>query len=710
MTNTNSENFFERLVLAVFVGTIVAAFAESHRQPMAWVFELPCAASLAFRIKHLHPRLRSWTAYLSWVFVGFTVVLGLILMAYPVLSAQTATRLNLRTGYSLGVFSTLFLLGTRVWSPASTLFPATLGLFVVAGFNPSAPLRSELAVAGAAMFGYLATGRYTSLVGNRRASVALRRVMRMALSALATFVIAWGIIRLLPWAQTQVEQATFHLYSTQSTHYSSLSLHSRLGVLEELKLSTKVVMRVWSTRPQKLRGRVFTQFDGLSWHARELAADNVSPAPPGLRLNESMAGWFDAIPGTLFVVPGSDPKLAAEPGVIRTKVVQEVSNDGMLLSPGNKLLVRVPVTYLRIDAFEGLTPPLSSSIEIYGVANRRTGDIVQPGAASKSMIMQCEALLEDTDPRLKELAARLASGARGREELICRTVSYLQEECHYSLNVGKFHSRQPVAEFLFEKKKGYCEYFASAAAVLLRLQGVPTRYVTGFSIQEGNKQAGHYVVREADAHAWIEAYLPDTGWLEVDPTPEAEYQALHANLKGGGLDEAIEWAKAEFAEVWVLFQQGDWLAAFRWFGGQVKSLFRLVFVERFGLTLLFLALVAVATVGVLRWRKFSPRGRAPRVSRAEVSPVATELAELIFRLDDMWARQGVGRPASRAPLEHLNNLSPQKISPEVLAASRKAVEYCYRGCFGNARVEPAEVQELERSLERASRLGPRNKV
>ena len=80
--------------------------------------------------------------------------------------------------------------------------------------------------------------------------------------ATATFLTAWGIIRLLPWAQTEVEQATFQHYMAATTHYSMFSPDSTLGDIARLKLSKKVVMRVWSSRPQKLRGRVFTVFNG----------------------------------------------------------------------------------------------------------------------------------------------------------------------------------------------------------------------------------------------------------------------------------------------------------------------------------------------------------------------------------------------------------------------------------------------------------------
>src|SRR5262249_33231350 len=112
------------------------------------------------------------------------------------------------------------------------------------------------------------------------------------------------------------------------------------------------------------------------------------------------------------------------------------------------------------------------------------------------------------DPRLLALAESLSAGRPPPPTRVARTLDYLAGACRYSLDVGAFTSTQPVAEFVFVKKRGYCEYFASAAALLLRLQGVPTRYVTGFSMDAAERVGEQYVVRESDAHAWIEAWIP----------------------------------------------------------------------------------------------------------------------------------------------------------------------------------------------------------
>jgi protein-glutamine gamma-glutamyltransferase len=75
-------------------------------------------------------------------------------------------------------------------------------------------------------------------------------------------------------------------------------------------------------------------------------------------------------------------------------------------------------------------------------------------------------------------------------------------------------------EFLFHTHKGYCQHFAGAAALLLRVAGIPTRVVVGFATGEQVNQ-DTWAVRDEDAHAWIEVYFPSVGWVPFNPTPSA---------------------------------------------------------------------------------------------------------------------------------------------------------------------------------------------
>jgi Transglutaminase-like enzymes, putative cysteine proteases len=94
---------------------------------------------------------------------------------------------------------------------------------------------------------------------------------------------------------------------------------------------------------------------------------------------------------------------------------------------------------------------------------------------------------------------------------------YLEADKQYSLSVSKPDGN--VAEsFLFEMDAGYCVYYASTMAVMLRTQGIPTRFVTGYTPGQRIDSNTH-VVRGLNSHAWVEVYFPDTGWVRFDPTP-----------------------------------------------------------------------------------------------------------------------------------------------------------------------------------------------
>jgi len=91
-------------------------------------------------------------------------------------------------------------------------------------------------------------------------------------------------------------------------------------------------------------------------------------------------------------------------------------------------------------------------------------------------------------------------------------------EFAYTLDVSPTAGMEPVEDFLFVRRRGHCEYFASAMVVLLRCVGVPARLVNGFKVTEYNPIARYYVVRQSDAHSWVEAYLEPDGWRTFDPS------------------------------------------------------------------------------------------------------------------------------------------------------------------------------------------------
>jgi transglutaminase-like putative cysteine protease len=123
------------------------------------------------------------------------------------------------------------------------------------------------------------------------------------------------------------------------------------------------------------------------------------------------------------------------------------------------------------------------------------------------------------DPRVPRLAAQIAASADNDFDEAAAIEIYLRTRFGYTLELPRSTPKDPIANFLFERKRGHCEYFASSMAVMLRTLGIPSRVVTGFRSDEFNDLTGNYIIRAKDAHAWVEAYFPGYGWRMFDPTP-----------------------------------------------------------------------------------------------------------------------------------------------------------------------------------------------
>jgi hypothetical protein len=211
--------------------------------------------------------------------------------------------------------------------------------------------------------------------------------------------------------------------------------------------------------------------------------------------------------------------------------------------------------------------------------------------------------------------------------------------------------------------------------------------VSGFNVRDDSVAAGGYVVREADAHAWIEAWLPARGWVEFDPTPSAQYAELHGKRRQGTLTAWLEGIRGVLAETLARLRSGDWRATGLWL--------------RPGMTVL-LGLAAVATLGygLLRTRR-RRRARVSDVAHTERLP--PELAGLLSALDAAWADSGHRRPAWRGLRDHLEALPAGSLDATLNAACADAADAFYRARFGGRAASAAELADLRSRLDPKSR-------
>ncbi len=157
---------------------------------------------------------------------------------------------------------------------------------------------------------------------------------------------------------------------------------------------------------------------------------------------------------------------------------------------------------------ESFIPQVSE--ELLRAAGRATPDFIQ---------QRYTQLPPDLPERIYALTRNLTSTAATPYDEALAIESYLRANYPYTLEVGMPPAGVDVADyFLFELKKGYCDYYATAMVVMARSVGLPARLVMGYASGTYNPTAAEYIVSAADAHAWVEVYFPGTGWVEFEPT------------------------------------------------------------------------------------------------------------------------------------------------------------------------------------------------
>jgi len=266
-------------------------------------------------------------------------------------------------------------------------------------------------------------------------------------------------------------------------------------------------------------------------------------------------------------------------------------------------------------------------------------------------------------PRTRELARTLTAGLTNPYDQAMAIKAWLGNNLRYTLVLADPGRQEPVDFFLFDRKKGHCEYFASAFAVLARAAGIPTRQVNGFLGGEWNEYQGYVAVRAGDAHSWDEVFFPGAGWVTFDPTPAADLDVLGRG--GAGWTERLgrfldtmrfHWNK------WVIeYDLASQLALFKQVGGVFETAAGAAKrgVVAIGRSLYadwpIWLLAATPLAGWLWWRRrrhqpVFPRLRSRPRPRVPVSQIYDEVARQL-------ARAGAPRDAATTPRELAQTLA-----------------------------------------------------
>jgi protein-glutamine gamma-glutamyltransferase len=505
------------------------------------------------------------------------------------------------------------------------------------------------------------------------------------------------------------------------TNYSTgFSDRVQLGGIGEIQQSNAVVMHIQIDGDKKgqyalhWRGVSLADFDGLNW----------SNPPRQYVLPRNPDGSF-TIPGfSQGATQNSIDRTRAgwEPGrVIHYRVLMEpIGTNVFFLAPWAR---RVAGVYRRLQIDSGgavSNYDAQGGVGIYEADSdisqpsaallRRAGNFVPPFAAGYLQ-------RPELDPRIPQLAEQISSSASNNYDKAAAIEKYLKTHYGYTLQLLRSPVADPLANFLFERKQGHCEYFASSMAVMLRTLGIPARIVNGFRSSEFNDITGQYVIRARDAHSWVEAYFPGYGWITFDPTP------------GGTMGSVQGWdrialyldAAASFWREWVVSYDSShqYLLGHSMVSGTRSNLDRL----RMKARLLYLRMLNWArrtrrdVAGThSRWlwtslmaaallMTLANLGRISRVIRVkrltdhpERSP---EQAATIWyqRMIRNLARRGVEKPRSTTAQEFLSTIDDTRLRAQVQLFS----EAYESARFGNSAEDAKKLPQLFDEVESAGK-------
>jgi hypothetical protein len=401
----------------------------------------------------------------------------------------------------------------------------------------------------------------------------------------------------------------------------------------------------------KWRGAALSRFDGRRWSEPPLQGRTI-PAVRGYveiadlsqrsrrdggrliyRVDVQNSGT-----GTLFI--------AGIPEFVNADVGK------LLLTPEGSLRVLAPTgESLRYEVSAHSGPPLPSPLT----------------SAERGRYLD----LPPLDIRIYSLARQWSGDGQPLDRAV-RIQRHLQRDFKYALDGPERPARDPLADFLFVRKQGYCEYFASAMAVMLRAEGIPSRVATGFQNGYFNDVSGLYVVRASDAHAWVEGWIDGRGWTTFDPTPPGPSPRSGLFSRLNMYLDAADHAWQEWVVSYDLTHQVAMAARFEaalrswnrpgaspsqsWIGLVDGAPSWAVAV----LTLLLFTTVLVI-FGPRHWRAWRRNVRLRRIIRSGGSP--SDAGVLYERMLEILARRGFQKPPWFTPTEFARHLPAEEHLP-----------------------------------------------
>ena len=500
----------------------------------------------------------------------------------------------------------------------------------------------------------------------------------------------------------------FSRAATPALLLSGFTESVQLGDIGQVKLSSAVVMHAKRVSGPafdtlKWRGISLDRFDGVGWQKSDRRRVQIRPTGPSQFDVRPVEGTGEIVRYEVLLEPLATTTLFAPFQVRRVSgrlQSMDMDTDDSIYSRFQSL------RRVQYEVLSGV--PLKSRPA--AMADAAINDPI-PSAISNQYLQ----MPTDTDPQIRQLAQEITAPAATPLEKVHMVEAYLKRNYRYTLNLDWKPGIQPISTFLFSAKAGHCEYFASSMAVMLRTVGVPTRIVNGFLMGEYNPVGDAYIVRQSDAHSWVEVYIPGSGWTEFDPTPpdtnrpeftvatqlahyvdamELFWNSYILVYDSGTQTQLFRSAqdRIQNAQGQLRVKSDSWMVQFQVFGDRIASR-----VRRWVETAWFWVLVCAVVLASTAWkhRKFLRAEWRIRRLRQGVGKVDGEVIEQMFY---RVVRLADGKPDERPDAQTWREWTSGLKDPARRSLLNRALAVVERSRYGNQPPSSDDFQLMERTI------------
>lgn len=441
----------------------------------------------------------------------------------------------------------------------------------------------------------------------------------------------------------------------------------------------------------RLRGTAFDAYNGRAWSRTQERRQDRADANDGAILFRPATASDRKI--TIDLEPIDPPVLFVPPRTVSLQAKlpnQSVLSDPFRLVRGPEGEVRYAggdVHGLRYEAY--LAQDREVLAESLGVTDRA----------------RYTSLTRTLPARIGELAHAWADDQPTQFAKAHAIEEHLKKDFRYDTGSPSGGTPQPLDHFLFESRRGHCEFFSTAMAMMLRELHIPSRNVTGFVGGTYNRFGRYYAVREGDAHSWVEAYIDDAhGWVTFDPTPTAAAQPLEETTGAYVyLRDVVEALSQRWNRYVLGYDLRTQMHLFEDVGRRYDQVRRSAGVDRgFAEKLtrgpvLACAAIVLAFVAYTLWKRRAAKRATPRDPETTAMPRALLAAAELYRsLDQAVALQGFPRPTGLPPLRHAATVAEAEhpLADEILALTNAYLDVR----FGGSELTEERKKDFERRV------------